>query len=327
MTFGKWRRLQQIASPRGTLAILAIDHRGPLRRQLAASASATVLPPSVLAKLKTEIVRGVASATSAVLLDPETGLGPCVASAAMPGNVGLVVALDSGSSGDPADRSTSLVADWSVAKAVRAGAAAVKLLMYYHPKGREASQREALVEAVAQECARCDIPLLLEPLSHGLHRASSPLASAERRSVVIATAKRLVPLGVDVLKAEFPVDVAAQPDEQVWRAACEELTAACPVPWVLLSAGVTFDVYLRQVRVACEAGASGVAAGRAVWKEAVTLDSTARRKFLSQVAHQRMQQLQSLCDALARPFDQIVQPPTAGDHWYTEYEEFERVGL
>jgi tagatose-1,6-bisphosphate aldolase len=322
MTLGKWRRLQQIASPSGTLAILAIDHRGPLRRRLAKPAAPSTLPLDALPELKIDIVRSLAPATSAVLVDPETGLGACVASGALPGHVGLVVALDTGSTGDPTDRSTSLVANWSVAKAVRMGAAAVKLLLYYHPEGPAAAEREALVREVARACARCDIPLLLEPLSHGLDPDRRPLPSAERRRVVIATAERLVPLGVDILKAEFPVDAAEERDEAVWRSACEELTAACSVPWVLLSAGVTFDVYMRQVRIACAAGASGVAAGRAVWKEAVTLDVAARRSFLSQVARQRMQRLQALCDALARPFDEIVQPPTVEDRWYTDYDEF-----
>jgi tagatose-1,6-bisphosphate aldolase len=322
MTVGKWRRLQQIASPCGTFVILAIDHRGPLRRQLAGPAATATLPLGALADLKVDIVRALAPATSAVLLDPETGLGACVASGALPGHAGLVVALDTGSTGDPTDRSTSLVANWSVAKAVRMGAAAVKLLMYYHPEGHAAAEREALVREVAQACAHCDIPLLLEPLSHGLDSDRRPLPSAERRRVVIATAARLVPLGVDLLKAEFPVDVAEERDEAVWRSACAELTAACPVPWVLLSAGVTYDIYLRQARIACEAGASGVAAGRAVWKEAVTLDAAARRSFLSQVARQRMQRLQALCDALARPFDEIVHPPAVEDRWYTDYDEF-----
>ena len=37
------------------------------------------------------------------------------------------------------------------------------------------------------------------------------------------------------------------------------------VPWVLLSGGVPFETFFRQTQVACEAGASGVMVGRAVW--------------------------------------------------------------
>ena len=78
------------------------------------------------------------------------------------------------------------------------------------------------------------------------------------------------PLGGDVLKAEFPYD-AGETDEARWRDACEELTAAIDVPWVLLSGGVDAATFEAQVRVACAAGASGVLAGRSIWAEAATM--------------------------------------------------------
>ena len=132
------------------------------------------------------------------------------------------------------------------------------------------------------------------------------------------TARRLVPLGVDVLKAEFPVDVDQEPNEDAWRQACEQLSAACPVPWVLLSAGVSFDTFLRQTRIACDAGASGVMVGRAVWKEAVTGDIPARNHFLNGVARERMRRLRTLCDALGRPFTDVYERPVPAPNWYRE---------
>jgi tagatose 1,6-diphosphate aldolase len=142
------------------------------------------------------------------------------------------------------------------------------------------------------------------------------LPPEQRREVVVETARRLVPLGVDVLKAEFPVDVNVEPKESTWCDACEELTEASDVPWVLLSAGVSYDVFLRQVRVACEAGASGVMAGRAVWREAVTLDRLVRHTFLQGVGYERMRRLQSLCEALGRPFTEVYEAPKPTYEWY-----------
>ncbi len=43
--------------------------------------------------------------------------------------------------------------------------------------------------------------------------------------------------------------------------------AASSAPWILLSAGVDFDEFAIQVRIACTAGASGFLAGRAVWQD------------------------------------------------------------
>jgi tagatose 1,6-diphosphate aldolase len=315
MTIGKWRRLQQTAGPRGTFSVVAIDHRGPLRRAMEKE-SPEGKTNEALTALKRDIVRQLAPVTSAILLDPETAAGQCVADGSMPGQTGLIVALDRGSTGDPLNRTTSLVENWSVEKTVRMGASGVKMLIYYHPQASEAGERETLVRKVAEDCARYDIPFFLEPLSCAAGGSNGPLQPEERRKVVIETARRLVPLGADILKAECPVDVSVEPDESIWREACEELTATSLVPWVLLSAGVSYDIFLKQVRVACEAGASGVMAGRAVWKEAVTLDAVARNHFLQTIAYERMRRLRSLCEALARPFTEVYDSPELNYDWY-----------
>jgi len=315
MTVGKWRRLQQTAGSTGTFAVVAVDHRGPLRRSLEKE-SPQGKTDEALTALKKDIVRHLAPATTAVLLDPETAAGQCVADGSMPAGTGLIVALDTGSTGDPLNRTTGLVENWSVEKTVRMGASGVKMLLYYNPEASEAAEREALVQEVAVDCARYDIPFFLEPLSYASDGSHGPLPPEQRRKVVIETARRLVPLGVDILKAEFPVDVSIEPDENIWRNACRELTDTSKAPWVLLSAGVSYDTFLKQVRVACEAGASGVMAGRAVWKEAVTLDIAARNNFLQGVGYKRMQRLQSLCEAMGRPFTEVYDPPELSYDWY-----------
>ncbi len=315
LTVGKWRRLQQTSGPNGTFSVVAVDHRGPLRRALEKE-SPDGGSNEALTALKSDIVRHLAPATTAVLLDPETAAGQCVADGSMPARTGLLVALDTGSTGDPLNRSTGLVKGWSVEKTVRMGASGAKMLLYYNPDAPEAAQREALVQEVARECARWDIPFFLEPLSYTSDGSHGPLPPEQRRKVVIETAHRLVPLGADILKAEFPVDVTIESDKSVWLDACRELTEASAVPWVLLSAGVPYDVFVEQVKVACEAGASGVMAGRAVWKEAVTLNVAARNNFLEDVGCERMQRLRSLCDAQARPLIEAYDPPELDYDWY-----------
>jgi len=315
MTLGKWRRLQQTACSAGAFSVLAVDHRGPLHRALGEE-SPEGKTTEALTALKQDIVRQLAPVTSAVLLDPETAAGQCVADGSLPGGTGLIVALDTGSTGDPLNRSTGLVEKWSVEKAVRLGASAVKLLLYYHPESPEAAQREKLVGEIAQDCMRFEIPFFLEPLSCASDGSQQPLAPEQRRGVVIETARRLAPLGIDVLKAEFPVDVSVEPEESLWREACEELTEVCDTPWVLLSAGVAYDVFLKQVRVACEAGASGVMAGRAVWKEAVTLDRPKRLAFLQSEGYERMRRLHALCAGLARAFTDVYSAPDLPYDWY-----------
>jgi tagatose 1,6-diphosphate aldolase len=209
---------------------------------------------------------------------------------------------------------------WSVGKIQRMGASGVKLLVYYHPEAPIASHQEELTSQIAEACARFDIPLFVEPLSYSLDPAKK-LSSAEKRQIVIETARRLTPLGIDILKAEFPVDVKEEKDEQVWAQACAELGAASQVPWTLLSAGVDYDTYMRQVTIACRAGASGVLAGRAVWKEATDLKGPARLDFLRTTAVERMARLYALCDALGKPWTDHYTAESTAENWYSAYED------
>lgn len=318
IALGVRRSLQQCAQADGTFAMLAMDQRGSLRKAMNPAAPDAVAYAEMIA-LKRDVIGALSPLASAVLLDVEYGYGPCVASASLSGHAGLLLALEkSGYDGDPAARRTLLLEDWDVTRTARAGANGVKLLVYYHPDAPNSDAQEAVVAEVAAQCRAVGLPLFLEPLHYSLDRSVKRVSNAERRRVVVESARRLVPLGVDVLKAEFPLDVATCPDQDEWAEACAELSAACAVPWVLLSAGVDFETYMQQVRVACVAGASGILCGRTVWKETTQLDVVARRAFLQTTARERFQQLAALVSDCARPFTDFY-PTTTGEElesWY-----------
>jgi len=309
LTIGKLRGLQQISSHHGTITVLALDHRQNLRR-----ANPAFVDDAQLSQFKLDVARALAPRATAVLLDPEVSAAQAVVSRAIPNSVGLVVALEStGYGGEASARRSGIIPGWSVEKAKRMGASAAKLLVYYHPEARTAGEIEAFVRQVGDECARHDLVLMLEPLSYSL-KPNGKLSSEEKRQIVVETARRLTPLGVDILKAEFPLN-AHDPDESRWRPALQELSAASNVPWILLSAAVDFDTFLRQVTAACQAGASGTAVGRAVWQEAVSMDIDQRSDFLRTTAHQRLARLTSLCHALARPYTEFYSSSAPFD-WY-----------
>ncbi|MBN1265238.1 MAG: tagatose 1,6-diphosphate aldolase [Anaerolineales bacterium] len=320
-TVGKLRGLAQCATRRGTFAMLALDHRGNLRRALNPENSDSVSFEQMVA-FKKEVTRSLAPYTSGILLDPEIGGAPAIASGALPGHVGLLMAVEAtGYAGDTTERRSRVLPGWSVGKIRRMGASGVKLLLYYHPDAAEARAQEELVREVAETCRFYDLPLFLEPLSFSIDPAQPKLTSDQKRSVVIQTAKNLTPLGIDVLKAEFPLDVRSSTDETLWKEACEELDAASHVPWILLSAGVEFETYLRQVQAACRAGASGVLAGRAIWKEAADLSGQARMDFLTCTAAERMQRITALCDALAKPWTALIPAGAVEENWHLHYQD------
>ncbi|MCX8066338.1 MAG: tagatose 1,6-diphosphate aldolase [Anaerolineae bacterium] len=311
LSIGKYRSLQTCASSRGTFTFLALDHRQNLRR-----ANPRFQDDAELARFKLDATRELAAWATAVLLDPEFSAAQSIATGALPGDKGLVVALEAtGYTGDAAARRSRLLEGWSVEKAKRMGADMVKLLVYYHPESPTAPETEALVAQVAADCIRYDIGLMLEPLSYSL--SGEKLSAEEKRYVVVETARRLTAIsGVDLLKAEFPLP--ADSPEADWPAACAELDAASQAPWIVLSAAVSFEVYLRQVAVACQAGASGIAVGRAVWQEAVPLEGQARLDFLRTTARERLIRLAALTHALARPWTEVYVAEAPLD-WYKTY--------
>jgi tagatose 1,6-diphosphate aldolase len=320
MTFisiGKLRGLQQCTSPQGTFTCLALDHRQNLRRALHPQDPSAVTEED-LSGFKLEVISALAESATAVLLDPEVSAAQAVAAGSLPGRVGLVVALEStGYGGDPTARQSQILPGWSVEKAKRMGASMVKLLVYYHPKSPTGPQIEDFVRQVAEDCRRLDLGLMLEPLSYPLE-AGAALSSAEKRFVVPETARRLVVPGVDILKAEFPIDVQDDEVEQTLAAACADISSASPAPWILLSAAVDYGRYLRQVTAACEAGASGIAVGRAVWQEAVALQGRERLDFLQTTARPRLTQLAELCSRLATPVQHFYSAEAPFD-WYQTY--------
>ena len=316
LTVGKLRGLAECSDRRGTFAMLALDHRNNLRKILRPEAPAEVVDAELTA-FKREAVAELAGAATAVLLDPEFGAAQCISSGAMPGDRGLIVALEkTGYAGDSHARESRILDGWSAAKIRRMGASAAKLLVYYHPAASTARRIEELVRDVARECAREDLLLLLEPLVYNPDPGSGKLSPEARRRAIVETARRLAGPGVDVLKAEFP---AVSADDAESRAACEELSAASAAPWILLSASVDFETFLRQTDVACSAGAAGVAVGRAVWNEAAVLRGDERTAFLRGEAHRRMAAASGCVAERGRPWSAIYSAPEVDTQWLSRY--------
>lgn len=305
ITIGKYRGLQQCSTAQGCLAILALDHRNNLRTALNPANPQAVTNHEMIT-FKQQVTSVLAPVTSAMLLDPEVGGAQCIATGALPGSTGLVMALEAtGFCGEAHARRSTILEGWNVAQARRMGASAVKLLVYYHPEAATAAETEILIAQITQECQDQALPFFLEILTYSIDPNQKKMNPVERRRVVIESARRLIRPGVDVLKAEFPLDIKDEPDEHAWTKACAELSATSRCPWILLSASVDFETYLRQVTIACQNGASGVAAGRAVWQEATTVTGNDRQRFLERTARPRMARLTALCDALARPWTEF----------------------
>ncbi len=316
LSIGKWRGLKASSSANHTFSILAFDQRGSYIDMLPKDASF-----DDAAGIKAEVIAALASRTTAVLLDPIYGLP---AMQLLPGDCGLLMPIEkTGYAGEPTARRIDFDDGWTVAKIKQVGGTGVKLLAYYHPEaGALAADIEQTIQMVADQCREHDLPLFVEPLAYSIDPAlplKSESFAAQLPRIVRETARRLGGLGVDVLKMEFPVNVAFNQDEVAWQAACEAISEVSPVPWALLSAGVNFDTFERQVRVACRAGASGILGGRAIWKECIAMSSADRAAFLSGTALDRLNRLRTIVETDGRPWTDFYTPAPNREGWYEEY--------
>ena len=321
LSVGKGRRLQRCATESGKLVMFALDHRGNLQRALNPGNPESVTYEQMVA-FKMDVTEAISPVSSGILLDPQYSAAQCVAAGVIDRACGLLVAVEkTGYTGDPHARESQILPGWGVEKIARMGADGVKLLIYYHPEAPNAAEQEALVAKVGELCRKYDMPYFLEPLSFSLDPRIKKLPSIEKRFVVTETARRLTPFGVDVLKAEFPINIADETDEAAWADACAAVSQVSQCPWIILSAGVTFEEFERQTAVACQNGASGVLVGRAVWAEAALLEEAARQTFLQTIAVERMGRLTDIIEEYGRPWTDFY-PDFAqriAEEWYKRY--------
>jgi tagatose 1,6-diphosphate aldolase len=90
----------------------------------------------------------------------------------------------------------------------------------------------------------------------------------------------------------------------------------------VLSAGVDFEVFTRQVGIACRAGASGYIAGRSLWKEGIPLPAAEREDFMRTVAASRLDRLAESAGRYARPWQDFFPglADSVQEGWYLSYQ-------
>ena len=328
LTIGKIRGLQQIASPNGIFIMCAMDHRGSFQNMINPANPGAVTAQEMVAR-KLELCSTLGKFASAVLLDPIYGAAQCLSQGVLPKTAGLLVSVEAtGYEGGKEHRVTRILDGWSVEKIKRMGASAVKILLYYRPDLKElAEQQLDVIRAVAADCDKYDIPLLVEPVSYpvGDEVKDKALFASIKPRLVVDTAKDITGMPIDVLKAEFPADTKYVTDKSDLKKYCEQLNEASRTPWVILSAGVDFETFCTQVEIACKAGASGFLGGRAIWQEVVDVKNpTERVKWLSTTGADRVKKLAEIADKYGTPWYkkfglEAGELSTVTENWYKEY--------
>jgi tagatose 1,6-diphosphate aldolase len=296
LTPGKLRGLQRICNPNGTLTMLALDQNSSMieMAQKSLKAKGQDREPSYeeIVEAKLDMMRQMSPAASGVLIDAYYGAWSAIASEAIPPAKGMLIRVEK--SGSPKNKVGGPMAEyepgWSVEKIKLMGADAVKLLAPFEPGEPISGEHQlAFIDEIASECRKHDILFLLEPIAFpfGGEKKTDPGYIARKAETVIESARQLSRY-CDVYKAEFPGTLGHDSDSQLTDN-LHALSEASERPWVLLSAGVDYPDYFKQVQMAMECGCSGVLGGRAFWKEYFLQDGAeARTKFAATTGVKRV---------------------------------------
>jgi len=308
LTPGKLRGLQRISNPNGTLTMVATDQNSSM---ISMMKKATGKDPTYaeVADAKVMLSRALAPHCSGLLVDGYYGYASTVSAFAVPSSTGLLIRVEkSGATKNAAGAPCGEVEPgWGVAKIKRCGADAVKLLAQFEPGEFDSAERNfQFTRKIYDECVAHDILFLLEPIHFAYNGEKDDSESKIKRKAqtVIDSAKYLSRY-CDVYKAEFPGTLGVESDAQLTDN-LKRLNDACVKPWVLLSAGVDYDKYKKQVEMAMKAGASGVLGGRAFWKEFFTYASPAERQKFAETE----------CVRRVKETDEIVK---SGTPWFKKY--------
>ncbi len=289
MTTAERRGYQMICDATGSMMVVACDQRGGMRTLLATTPEEQAkISNETLGKTKYDITRYLASEAGCVLVDPICAVPGIIDEGVVPRNTGLLVGLDaSGWETSPQGYRISTMVEGITARKVRElGATGGKIMIYLRSDIPEANTANlATLRAVIDDFAREDLFLVVEFLTYQLEHESKDAYQQKIPQLIEAGCQACIDSGAKVLKIPYPGS----------EEACANVTAICgDIPWAVLSAGVDHATFLQQVDISLRNGASGVIAGRSLWKDCISLDRNISREKLSSIAVSRLRDIQQL---------------------------------
>jgi sulfofructosephosphate aldolase len=282
--------LDVLARPSGALAMVAMDQRESLRGMLAEHRSGPV-GDEALTRFKLAVAGEVGPHASGFLIDRQFGFDAVIDERLLPADCGLILAADSLSywdSGRVSDTTIDPVVDPGEVK--RRGAAALKLMVIWRDDGQMDRRVEMSAEFV-RSCAAAGLVSVLEGVAR-------PAPGEDPDRLQVEAARELGGLRPTLYKTPMPR--AGSGDRREVARICARLTEVVPVPWVVLSQGVSIADFPAAVELACRNGASGFLAGRAIWSDTVGADDPV--PLLRERSVGRLRRLTELVDEYARPW-------------------------
>lgn len=278
------KHMENLSNEDGVISALAIDQRGSLKRMLAEAANKPA-DETTIVDFKKAVSEELTPYASAILTDPEYGLP---ATKVRDKNCGLLLSYEkTGYDTTEPGRMPDLIADQSGLRIKEEGGDAIKFLLYYDPdEGEEINnKKKAFVERVGAEAEAAELPFFLELLTYdaNIDDAKGEEYAKVKPEKVEKTMKEFSKpeYKVTVLKVEMPFNIkfveGYNGDNEVVytqeeaKKLLKQQSDATDLPYIFLSAGVTSEEFIAEIKMAEEAGANfnGVLCGRATWKPSI----------------------------------------------------------
>lgn len=294
MTTAERRGYAQICGEDGAMMVIACDQRGGMRTLLAKTPEEQAqIGNDILGLTKMDITAHLARHAGCVLVDPVCAVPALVDEGVLHRSTGLLIGLDaSGFDVTPEGYRISNMVPGITARRVRElGGTGAKIMIYLRSDTPAANTANlATLRAVIADFAAEDLLLVVEFLTYALPGETPEALAAKTPDLILGGSRLCLEAGAKVLKIPYPGTAEA----------CAAVTALCgPVPWAVLSAGVDHATFLGQVDTAMANGASGVIAGRSLWKDCISLDRAVTRARLDTIAVPRLREIQTV---IARHF-------------------------
>ncbi len=276
----------------GKYLMLAFDHRESFIKSLNKEHPENVTKQQTIA-LKRQILEAVMDKTTGILIDQDYGLPaydevientPELARTPF-----LLPSEKSGyAKGTNEEQDERLTQIQYPAESIKKdGATGVKLLVYFNTKAHSSPKQLQTSKIVLDNAHLNELPLFLEIVTY-----KKPTDT--ENPVVYESVKMFLDYGIkpDVFKLEYPGSV-----EECKK--ISELLRPHNIPWILLTRGVEFEEFCKQLEVASLNGCVGFLAGRSVWQEATTItDPTEKAVFFKRTLPERFERISRIVETM-----------------------------
>jgi len=257
----------------GKFLMLALDHRGSFRKM---ARKYGLNQASDLVNLKCKLLQSLANQTSGVLIDNEIGL-PAYNKMGL--DVPFLLPLEkSGYHGSVDNREAEI--EFTPNQLIKLGANGAKLLVYLNPETPLFNSQCELISQQIKLAQEAGLPLFLEVLVYGQD-------NQELSQLIVKTMFALIEKDIkpNVFKLQYPGSVE---NSQKITDLLKE------IPWVMLSSGADFDLFLTQLKDVASGGACGFLAGRSLWQEVFKFQGEEQLKFLQKTLPNRFARISRL---------------------------------